>query len=134
MRRSARPAPTHLCRPAANEVVISRGELVQIGGGFRIPDVLESSGGRLREIGTTNQTSLADYARAITRQTALILKVHRSNFFMEGFVESPATQDLAALARKKRVPLVEDLGSGAVVDTRSMAGLEHEPAADAASG
>ena len=102
---------------ASNEVVISRGELVQIGGGFRIPDVLESSGARLREVGTTNQTSLNDYARAITRQTALILKVHRSNFFMDGFVESPPTEDIAALARKKRVPFVEDLGSGAMIDT-----------------
>jgi L-seryl-tRNA(Ser) seleniumtransferase len=117
----------HLCRPAANEVVISRGELVQIGGGFRIPDVLESSGARLREVGTTNQTSLQDYARATTRQTALILKVHRSNFYIEGFVESPTTEAIAELARKKRVPLVEDLGSGAMVETRDIAGLEHEP-------
>jgi L-seryl-tRNA(Ser) seleniumtransferase len=117
----------HLCGPAANEVVISRGELVQIGGGFRIPDVLESSGAKLREVGTTNQTTIGDYARAITRQTALILKVHRSNFFMDGFVESPAIEKLAELARKKRVPLVEDLGSGAMVETGSVAGLEHEP-------
>ena len=72
----------------------------------------------LREVGTTNQTSLNDYARAITRQTALVLKVHRSNFFMDGFVESPPTEDIAALARKKRVPFVEDLGSGALIDTR----------------
>ena len=73
-----------------NEVIISRGELVQIGGGFRIPDILETSGARLREVGTTNKTTLRDYARAIGRDTALILKVHRSNFFMDGFVESPA--------------------------------------------
>jgi L-seryl-tRNA(Ser) seleniumtransferase len=117
----------HFCGAAANEVVISRGELVQIGGGFRIPDVLESSGARLREVGTTNQTSLTDYARAITRQTALVLKVHRSNFFMDGFVESPLTADIAALARKKRVPFVEDLGSGALVETQAVADLEHEP-------
>ena len=117
----------HFCGAAASEVVISRGELVQIGGGFRIPDVLESSGARLREVGTTNQTSLNDYARAITRQTALVLKVHRSNFFMDGFVESPLTADIAALARKKRVPFVEDLGSGAIIDTQTVAGLEHEP-------
>ena len=117
----------HFCRAAVSEVVISRGELVQIGGGFRIPDVLESSGAKLREVGTTNQTSLKDYARGITRQTALILKVHRSNFFMDGFVESPRTEDIAALARKGRVVFVEDLGSGAIIETETVAGLEHEP-------
>ena len=117
----------HFCRAAALEVVISRGELLQIGGGFRIPELLEARGARLREVGTTNQTAIADYARAIGRSTALILKVHRSNFFMEGFVESPSTDDLAALARRKRVPLVEDLGSGAIVQTETAAGVEHEP-------
>jgi L-seryl-tRNA(Ser) seleniumtransferase len=110
-----------------NEVIISRGELVQIGGGFRIPEILESSGARLREVGTTNRTSLADYARAISRATALILKVHHSNFFMSGFVESPLTEEIAALARKRRIPFVEDLGSGAMIDTARIAGLEHEP-------
>lgn len=109
------------------EVVISRGELVQIGGGFRIPDILETSGATLREVGTTNRTTVADYARAISGNTALVLKVHRSNFFMEGFVESPGTADLAALARRRRVPLVEDLGSGAVIDTARWPGLTHEP-------
>lgn len=94
---------------AKNEVIISRGELVQIGGGFRIPDILETSGARLSEIGTTNKTSLADYSRAIGETTALILKVHQSNFFMGGFVEAPPTEDIAALARKKRIPFVEDL-------------------------
>jgi L-seryl-tRNA(Ser) seleniumtransferase len=107
--------------------VISRGELLQIGGGFRIPELLEASGARLREVGTTNQTSCRDYARAIGPATALILKVHRSNFFMDGFVESPSTEELAALARSKRVPFVEDLGSGAVVQTQGIEGLEHEP-------
>lgn len=110
-----------------NEVIISRGELVQIGGGFRIPEILESSGARLCEIGTTNRTSLADYTRAIRGDTALILKVHHSNFFMSGFVESPPTEEIAALASKKRVPFVEDLGSGAMIDTARIAGLEHEP-------
>ncbi len=110
-----------------NEVIISRGELIQIGGGFRIPEILEASGARLREVGTTNKTSLADYARAITPQTALILKVHRSNFFMAGFVESPLTREIAALAHRKRVPFVEDLGSGAMIETQTIAGLEHEP-------
>jgi L-seryl-tRNA(Ser) seleniumtransferase len=109
-----------------NEVIVSRGELVQIGGGFRIPEILGSSGARLREVGTTNKTSLRDYARAITEETALILKVHRSNFYMEGFVESPSTEEIVDLARGKRIPFVEDLGSGALIETGSIAGLEHE--------
>ena len=117
----------HFCGEASPEVVISRGELLQIGGGFRIPELLEASGARLREVGTTNHTSCRDYARAIGRNTALILKVHRSNFFMDGFVESPSTEDLAALARRRRVPFVEDLGSGAIIQTQSVEGLEHEP-------
>jgi L-seryl-tRNA(Ser) seleniumtransferase len=117
----------HFCRDTKTDVVISRGELVQIGGGFRIPDLLEASGARLREVGTTNQTTIADYGKALTRATALILKVHRSNFFMEGFVESPPTEALAALARRKRVPFVEDLGSGAVVEMQLAEGVEHEP-------
>jgi L-seryl-tRNA(Ser) seleniumtransferase len=108
-------------------VVISRGELLQIGGGFRIPDVLASSGARLHEVGTTNRTSLSDYTGAMTRQTALVLKVHRSNFFMDGFVESPLTEDIAAAARRKRVAFVEDLGSGAMIQTQAVAGIEHEP-------
>lgn len=109
------------------EVILSRGELLQIGGGFRIPEILESSGARLREVGTTNKTSLADYAKAITRDTAMILKVHRSNFFMSGFIESPPTEQLAALAQKKQIPFIEDLGSGAVLATDKVAGVEHEP-------
>jgi L-seryl-tRNA(Ser) seleniumtransferase len=117
----------YFCRADASEVIISRGELLQIGGGFRIPEILEARGARLREVGTTNQTAVTDYAKAITRNTALILKVHRSNFFMDGFVESPSTEDLAALARKKKVPFVEDLGSGAIVQTQNVAGVEHEP-------
>ncbi len=110
-----------------NQVVISRGELIQIGGGFRIPEILEASGAKLREVGTTNKTSLSDFARAITRETALILKVHRSNFFMDGFVDSPSTEAISKLARGKRVPFVEDLGSGAMIQTESIPGLEHEP-------
>ena len=109
------------------EIVISRGELIQIGGGFRIPDILEASSAKLREIGTTNKTGLRDYARALGPDTALILKVHRSNFFMAGFVESPSTEALAKLARTKRIPLVEDLGSGAVVATERLGKIEHEP-------
>lgn len=119
----------HFTAGERKQVVISRGELIQIGGGFRIPDILESSGARLREVGTTNKTTLGDYTRALGRETALILKVHRSNFFMGGFVESPSTEDLAALARKRRVSFVEDLGSGAVVATEDFGVSEHEPTA-----
>ena len=125
--RSGRASRTRRGGSDASEVVISRGELLQIGGGFRIPEILEARGARLREVGTTNQTSVNDYRKAISRNTALILKVHRSNFFMDGFVDSPSTEDLAALARKKRVPFVEDLGSGAIVQTQAVAGVEHEP-------
>ena len=117
----------HFAVAPRDEVIISRGELIQIGGGFRIPEILEASGARLREVGTTNKTSLNDYAKAVGKETALILKVHRSNFFMDGFVESPPTEAIAALARKKRIPLVEDLGSGAVVETEKTASIEHEP-------
>ena len=110
-----------------NEIIISRGELIQIGGGFRIGEILEASGAKLREVGATNKTTLRDYAHAIGKQTALILKVHRSNFFMSGFVESPATAELSALARKKRVPFVEDLGSGALIATEQIGLHHHEP-------
>jgi L-seryl-tRNA(Ser) seleniumtransferase len=110
-----------------NEVIISRGELVQIGGGFRIGEILEASGAQLREVGATNKTTINDYARAISQQTALILKVHRSNFFMSGFVESPSAIELAALAHKKRIPFVEDLGSGATVATEQIGLHHHEP-------
>ena len=108
-------------------MLISRGELVQIGGGFRIPEILEASGAGLREVGTTNRTTLEDYRRALGAETALILKVHRSNFFMEGFVDAPPTAELAELAREGGVPLVEDLGSGALIDTQRVPGAEREP-------
>ena len=110
-----------------NEVIISRGELIQIGGGFRIGEILQASGANLREVGATNKTTLSDYWRAIGKQTALILKVHRSNFFMSGFVESPSTAELAVIARKKRVPFVEDLGSGAMIATEQIGLHHHEP-------
>ena len=110
-----------------NEIIVSRGELVQIGGGFRIGEILEASGAKLREVGATNKTTLADYVRAVGQQTALILKVHRSNFFMSGFVESVSTAELSALARKKRVPFVEDLGSGAMIATEQIGLHHHEP-------
>lgn len=94
------------------EVVISRGELVEIGGGFRVPDILRGSGALLREVGTTNRTRVADYAAAISERTAAILRVHPSNFRIEGFTERPEVSDLAALARRFGVPLIEDQGSG----------------------
>ena len=109
------------------EVVISRGELVQIGGGFRISEILESSGAKLREVGATNKTTVEDYAHAVGPETAMILKVHRSNFFMSGFVESPSSNEIRRLAKKHRIPFVEDLGSGAMIATESLAIAEHEP-------
>jgi L-seryl-tRNA(Ser) seleniumtransferase len=109
------------------EVVISRGELVQIGGGFRISEILEASGAKLREVGATNKTTLEDYEHAVGPETAMILKVHRSNFFMSGFVESPSSNEISALAKKKRIPFVEDLGSGAMVATESFGIAEQEP-------
>jgi L-seryl-tRNA(Ser) seleniumtransferase len=108
-------------------VVISRGELVQIGGGFRIGEIIEATGAKLREVGATNKTTLNDYARAIGPNTAMILKVHRSNFFMSGFVESASTGEIAALTRKKRIPFVEDLGSGATMATEELGIADHEP-------
>jgi L-seryl-tRNA(Ser) seleniumtransferase len=96
------------------EVLISRGELVQIGGGFRIPEILVRSGAVLREVGTTNQTNVADYEEACGPQTAMILKVHRSNFVQTGFVSEVEPKDLATLGKKKSVPVVWDLGSGGV--------------------
>ena len=109
------------------EVVISRGELVQIGGGFRIGEILKASGAKLREVGATNKTTLQDYAHAIGPETAMMLKVHRSNFFMSGFVQSPSSKEISALARKRRIPFVEDLGSGAMLATELLANAEHEP-------
>jgi L-seryl-tRNA(Ser) seleniumtransferase len=118
----------HFTRTAGrSEVIISRGELVQIGGGFRISEILETSGVKLREVGATNKTTLQDYVNVLGPQTAMILKVHRSNFFMSGFVESPSSNEIAAMAKKKRIPFVEDLGSGAVIATESLGIAKHEP-------
>ncbi len=97
---------------AGREVVISRGELVEIGGGFRVPDVLRQSGAVLREVGTTNRTRAADYAAAIGDRTAVLLRVHPSNFRIEGFTERPSLAELVSLGERFDVPVVEDLGSG----------------------
>jgi L-seryl-tRNA(Ser) seleniumtransferase len=97
---------------AGREVVVSRGELVEIGGGFRVPDVMAQSGALLREVGTTNKTRLNDYAAAVSDRTALILRVHPSNFRIEGFTERPGLEELVALGARLKVPVVEDLGSG----------------------
>ncbi|MFT6864462.1 MAG: L-seryl-tRNA(Ser) seleniumtransferase [Akkermansiaceae bacterium] len=110
-----------------NEVIVSRSELVEIGGGFRIPEILETSGAKLVEVGATNKTHLYDYEKAITPQTALILKVHRSNFYIGGFIGEPEITEIAKLAHDHGLPLVEDLGSGAMMNTDELAPIEHEP-------
>ncbi len=128
---------------AGGDVIVSRGELIEIGGGFRIPEILETSGARLVEVGTTNRTRLADYEKALKSRRAdtqthgrtgkraaappvAILKVHRSNFRQEGFVAEAALAELVALGRKRRVPVVYDLGGGLMLDLAE-AGLAGEP-------
>jgi L-seryl-tRNA(Ser) seleniumtransferase len=108
------------------EVIVSRGELVEIGGSFRIPDVMQKSNALLREVGTTNRTRVADYERAINDRTRLLLRVHRSNFEISGFTEQPALDELVALSRRRNIPLMEDLGSGALFDLRAV-GINGEP-------
>ena len=107
------------------EVLVSRGELIEIGDGFRIPEVMAQSGAILREVGTTNRTHISDYESAITSQTRLLLRVHPSNFQISGFTDRPALDELVALADRAHLPLVEDLGSGCLVDL-SPYGI-HEP-------
>jgi L-seryl-tRNA(Ser) seleniumtransferase len=108
------------------EVLVSRGELIEIGGSFRIPDVIAKSGARIREVGTTNRTSLSDYEKAINENTRVILRAHPSNYRIIGFTEKPALEDLARLARERDLPLFEDLGSGCLVDLNPV-GVHDEP-------
>ena len=108
------------------EVIVSRGELVEIGGSFRIPDVMAKSQARLREVGTTNRTRIADYEGAISEHTRLLLRVHRSNFSIVGFTEQPPLEELIALGKRHNIPVMEDLGSGALFDLREV-GIQGEP-------
>jgi L-seryl-tRNA(Ser) seleniumtransferase len=111
---------------AGKEAIVSRGELVEIGGSFRLPDVMEKSGARMVEVGTTNRTRIEDFEAAITGETAVILKVHPSNFAMTGFVEMPSRRQLAELARRRGLVTIEDLGSGALFDLAKI-GITREP-------
>ena len=108
------------------EVIVSRGELVEIGGKFRIPDVMKSSNAHLVEVGTTNKTHLEDYSDAITENTGALLKVHTSNFKILGFTESVSLEELSKLSKEKDIPIIEDIGSGVLIDL-SKYGLEYEP-------
>jgi len=108
------------------EVIVSRGELVEIGGSFRVPDIMAASGAKMMEVGATNKTRIGDYAAAVGPNTAALLKVHRSNFYIRGFTHDTTIEELAALAADKNLYLVVDLGSGCLVDTARW-GLPHEP-------
>jgi L-seryl-tRNA(Ser) seleniumtransferase len=109
------------------EVIVSRGELIEIGDGFRIPEIMEQSGAILREVGTTNRTRIADYENAVNERTRLLLRVHPSNFTVTGFTEKPEVAELIALGARRRLPVIEDLGSGCLVDLSAL-GI-HEPTA-----
>ena len=111
---------------SGKEVIVSRGESIEIGGRFRIPDVLKQSGAKIIEVGTTNRTYVEDYEDAITEETAAILRVHRSNFEIVGFSHTPEAEDLAILANKYSIPLINDLGSGCLINTAKY-GLDPEP-------
>lgn len=108
------------------EVIISRGQLVEIGGAFRMPEVMAMSGALMREVGTTNKTHLKDYAAAINENTGAIIKVHQSNYRIVGFTEEPSIAELAALAKEHNIPLIDDLGSGALMDLAAY-GVASEP-------
>jgi L-seryl-tRNA(Ser) seleniumtransferase len=112
------------------EVIVSRGQLVEIGGGFRIPEIMSQSGARLVEVGTTNRTYVADYSRAITEETALLMRIHASNFRITGFTTTPTVAELASLAHERGVFMVDDVGSGALLDTTRY-GLAAEPTVQA---
>jgi L-seryl-tRNA(Ser) seleniumtransferase len=119
---------------AGKEVIVSRGELVEIGGAFRVPDVIQQGGAKLREVGTTNRTRARDYADACGRRTAAILRVHRSNFDIVGFTETPSVADLVEVARQKKVPLLYDEGSGRVVELHPYGFAPGETLADLVAG
>jgi L-seryl-tRNA(Ser) seleniumtransferase len=120
---------------AGREVIVSRGELVEIGGGFRVPDVMAQSGASLREVGTTNKTRVTDYAAAISDRTALILRVHPSNFRIEGFTERPELRDLVALGKRFTIPVAEDLGSGHLAASEhALTGIEPDVGGAIAAG
>jgi len=115
------------------EVIVSRGELIEIGDGFRIPDIMQRSGATLREVGTTNRTRLQDYGAAVTERTRLIMMVHPSNFRVTGFTGKPEREEIAALGRELKIPVYEDLGSGCLADLRGY-GIEEPRPREALEG
>ncbi len=119
---------------AGSEVIVSRGELIEIGDGFRIPDIMARSGAILREVGTTNRTRIDDYAGAITERTRLIMRVHPSNFHLSGFTARPETKELVSLGRARGIPVFEDLGSGCLVDLQAKGISEPTVQASLAAG
>lgn len=114
------------CFALGKEVVVSRGELVEIGGSFRLPDVIQAAGGKLKEVGSTNRTRLSDFEKAINENTGLVMRCHRSNFELRGFTEETKLEDLAELCKKVQIPLFEDLGSGVLMKLSHL-GLDDEP-------
>jgi L-seryl-tRNA(Ser) seleniumtransferase len=112
------------------EVIVSRGELIEIGGSFRIPEIMQKSGAVLREVGTTNRTRIADYQKAINERTKLLLRVHPSNFRVVGFTERPSLDELVALSRKTNIPVFEDLGSGCLISMAAQGIQEERPVSE----
>jgi L-seryl-tRNA(Ser) seleniumtransferase len=119
---------------SGGEVIVSRGELIEIGEGFRIPEIMEQSGAVLREVGTTNKTHLADYERAINENTRLIMSVHHSNFRISGFTSKPTLRELVGLGKDHKIPVYEDLGSGCMIDLKEQGIDEHRPAESLEAG